>query len=64
MNTRSKTETEVFMIEVLISALDARESAKLSGSTMLVYLADMLVQITREELEAMKPAKALAKTRR
>ena len=63
MTTLKHQEKEVFLLETLLSGLDAREAAKRSGSAMLVYLADMLVQRTREELEATKPVKALA-TRR
>ena len=55
MTTLDQQETEVLLLETLLSALDARESARGSGSTMLVYLADMLVQRAREELEAIKP---------
>ena len=53
----------VFLLETLLSGLDARESAKCSGSLMLVYLADMLVQRAREELDAGKPAEGARKRR-
>jgi hypothetical protein len=42
--------TETSVLETLLSGLDALESARRSGSHMLVYLADMLVQRAREEL--------------
>lgn len=46
--------TETLLLETLLSGLDARENAKKGGSPMLVYLADMLVQRTRQELETVK----------
>ena len=59
MSIENRQETETRLIEALLSALDAREAAKLSGSAMLVYLADMLVQRTREELDALKSGSGL-----
>lgn len=53
--TRAKSqEAETFVIETLLSALDARESARAGGSTMLVHLAEMLAQRAREELDALR----------
>ena len=49
--TTDVQEAETLLIETLLSALDARESARLGGSSMLVHLADMLVHRVREELD-------------
>jgi len=54
MTIENLQHTETLLLETLLSALDARESAKRCGSSMLVYLGDMMVQRTRDELEALK----------
>ena len=41
---------ETRLLETLRFGLDARESAKRAGSPLLVYLADMLIERAREEL--------------
>lgn len=41
---------ETHLLEILISGLDARESAKSAASPMLLYLAEMIVLRAREEL--------------
>ena len=41
---------ETSLLEALRFGLDARESAKRAGSPLLVYLADMLIERAREEL--------------
>lgn len=51
-------QTETLLIEVLMSALDARENAKRCSSSMLVYLADMMVQRAKDELETVKGCQA------
>ena len=56
MTIENEQKTEALLLETLLSGLDARESARESGSHLLVYLADMLVQRAREELDAMKSA--------
>lgn len=54
MTRANVQETETLLLETLMSALDARESARRGGSTMLVYFADMMVRRTREELEELR----------
>ena len=49
---------ETLLIEALLSALDARESARAANAPMLLYLSEMLVHRTREELEAIKDLEA------
>lgn len=47
---------ETLLLEVLLSALDARESAKEARAPMLIYLSDLLVTRAREELEDIRIA--------
>ena len=54
MTIENENDTEALLLETLLSGLDARESAKSSGSHLLIYLADMLVQRARDELDAVK----------
>lgn len=42
---------ETLLIEMLLCGLDLRANAGAAGSPMLVYLADLLVMRTREELD-------------
>lgn len=51
MNTGNRQQVETLLLETILSGLDARESAGRAGSTMLVYLADMLVERARQELD-------------
>ena len=53
----SKTDLqsrETLLVEILLSALDARTSAKAASSEMLLYLADLLVHRVREELQEIR----------
>lgn len=54
MTQTDQRNQETLLIETLLSGLDAREAAKTAGTPMLVYLADLLVQRTRIELEALR----------
>lgn len=45
---------ETLLLEILLSGLDARESGRRAKAPMLVYLAELLVQRAREELEAVR----------
>ncbi len=47
---------ETLLLETLLSSLDARESAKEARSSMLIYLADLMVTRAREELEKVRIA--------
>ncbi len=47
---------ETLLLEVLLSGLDSRESAKEARSSMLIYLSDLLVTRAREELEKVRVA--------
>jgi hypothetical protein len=47
-------EQETQLVETMLSALDARESARAAGSPMLIYLADMLAQHCRDELKQVR----------
>ena len=55
-----RTSKETLLIEVLLSALDARESARASEAPLLLYLAEMLVQRAREELDIIKQVSEVA----
>ena len=52
MPALATTHRETLLIEILLSSLDLRATARDVDSPMLVYLAEMLVRRTREELEA------------
>ena len=58
MSTRDVLSRETHLIEVLLSGLDARESARRAASPLLAYLADMVVERTRLELAALRSAGA------
>ena len=47
---------ETLLIEMLLCGLDLRANAAEAGSPMLVYLADLLVMRTREELDMITPS--------
>ena len=47
---------ETLLIELLLSSLDARETARASGSTMLTYLSNLLVEQAHRELEEVRTA--------
>lgn len=52
--TMDLRQKETLLIEALLSALDARESARAANASMLLYLSDILVQRAREELDIVK----------
>lgn len=54
MTKGSLQHKETLLLEALLSGLDARESARAAKTPMLVYLADLLIQRAREELEAVR----------
>ena len=47
----SMRQKETLLIEMLLCGLDLRSNAGVVGSPMLVYLADLLIMRTREELD-------------
>jgi len=53
MPALATTHRETLLIEILLSSLDLRATARDAGSPMLVYLTELLVRRTREELDAM-----------
>ena len=58
MSTRDTRNRETHLIEVLLSGLDARESARGAASPLLVYLADMVVERSLLELAELRSASA------
>ncbi len=51
MNPTLLAHKETLLIEILLSSLDVRTSAEAAEMPMLIYLADLLVKRTREELD-------------
>ena len=45
---------ETLLIELLLSSLDTRGTARVIGSSMLNYLSDLLVEQTHKELEEVR----------
>ena len=56
MITRNSQRRETHLIEVLLSGLDARESARAAASPLLLYLTDMVVERARLELAELRSA--------
>lgn len=56
MTIEAMQHQETLLIELLLSSLDVRETSRAVGSTMLTYLADLLVQQTHKELEEARTA--------
>ena len=54
MTTTDLQHRETLLIELLLSSLDTRETSRAAGSTMLSYLADLLVQQAHKELDEMR----------
>lgn len=50
MNMHDLQHKETLMLETLLLALDARENAKQTGTPLLLYVTELLVQRTRDEL--------------
>ena len=53
MTAAGQLHRETLLIEMLLTSLDLRANAATADSPMLVYLADLLVRRTREELDMM-----------
>lgn len=54
MSVEQLQHRETLLIEHLLTSLDSRETARATGSTMLGYLADLLVEQSRKELEEVR----------
>lgn len=54
MTREALQRKESFLMETLLSGLDARESARAADAPLLLYLTEMLVQRTRQDLEALR----------
>lgn len=56
MSFKQLQHQETLLLEQLLSSLDTRETARATGSTMLTYLANLVVQQTHKELEEVRKA--------
>ncbi len=54
MRTEQLQHRETLLIELLLSSLDTRETARVIGSSMLTYLTNLLVEQTHRELEEVR----------
>ncbi len=54
MTVEQLQHRETLLIELLLSSLDARETARGSGSTLLTYLSNLVVEQTHKELEEVR----------